>query len=77
MAGTISQAPQVIQNEDGGIALSWSANIPQGETVQYYSVNIYNASTNTLINTVKLFPATAPIGAAIWDVSTWDIGEWS
>ena len=64
-------------NEDGGIALEWSAIIPEGETVEFYTINIYDASTNTLVNTVKLYPPTTPVGAARWDESTWDTGKWS
>lgn len=58
MAGTITQAPNVQIGADGGIDVTWSADIPEGETVLYYTVNIYNTNTNTnaLINSVQLTP---------------------
>lgn len=76
MPGSILGPPQVQQDPQGGIALTWVADVPAGETVLYYTVNVYNATTNKLVNTVQLqTPVTATLPSG-WDISDWDQGVW-
>ena len=56
MPGQIIGRPSASYSPDGGVDVTWDAEIPEGETVLYFTVNIYSWPSGQLVTSIELTP---------------------